>query len=167
MEAAMKEPTDGIDLRTGEEESVSIAKNALEVDAKSTSSLTETFEVSPRDGGWQVRRKSDASTVSIHSTIQGATEHAKSLAYEHRGEFVVRGPDGKMITRDRLGRYSSQPPASTVNMFEARNSLMRLLERAEAGETILITRGGVAVAKLGPCTLPGAQGAGETESQPG
>jgi len=144
MEASLSDQTDGIAPPT---------ETGLGVRDNSVARLREVFEVTPREGGWQVKRTSNSTTVSMHSTIQAATEHAKSLAYEYQGEYSVRGPDGNVITRDRLGRYSSLPPASTVNMFEARNSFSKLLERVEAGETILITKAGKAVAKLCPHTL--------------
>jgi prevent-host-death family protein len=38
----------------------------------------------------------------------------------------------------------------TANVYEAKTHLSRLLERAEAGEEIIITRHGRPVARLGP-----------------
>jgi len=38
----------------------------------------------------------------------------------------------------------------TTNVYEAKTHLSRLLERAEAGEEIIITRHGRPVARLGP-----------------
>ena len=42
--------------------------------------------------------------------------------------------------------------ARTVNVHEAKSSLSRLLERAEAGEEIVIARAGKPVARLVPYT---------------
>ncbi|MFT4009953.1 MAG: type II toxin-antitoxin system Phd/YefM family antitoxin [Nocardioidaceae bacterium] len=39
---------------------------------------------------------------------------------------------------------------TTVNVYEAKSSLSRLIAAAEAGETILIARNGKPVAQLGP-----------------
>lgn len=39
---------------------------------------------------------------------------------------------------------------TTVNVYEAKSSLSRLIAAAEAGETILIARHGKPVAQLGP-----------------
>ena len=39
---------------------------------------------------------------------------------------------------------------TTVNIFEAKSSLSRLIAAAEAGETVVIARNGKPVAQLGP-----------------
>jgi prevent-host-death family protein len=43
---------------------------------------------------------------------------------------------------------------STVNIHEAKTHLSRLLERAHAGERIVIAKAGVPIAELGPLRKP-------------
>jgi prevent-host-death family protein len=43
---------------------------------------------------------------------------------------------------------------STVNIHEAKTHLSRLLERAHAGERIVIAKAGVPIAELGPLKKP-------------
>ena len=47
---------------------------------------------------------------------------------------------------------------STVGIFEAKNRLSELVERAARGEEIVITRRGQSVARLMPPARPNAQG---------
>lgn len=42
-----------------------------------------------------------------------------------------------------------------VNVADAKTHLSRLLQRVEGGETILLARGGRAIARLEPITTPG------------
>lgn len=42
-----------------------------------------------------------------------------------------------------------------VNVREAKTHLSRLLQRVEAGETILLARGGRVIARLEPISAPG------------
>ncbi|GGK56996.1 hypothetical protein Ppa06_15190 [Planomonospora parontospora subsp. parontospora] len=49
---------------------------------------------------------------------------------------------------------SPEEPTSTVGVAEAGKTLSRLLDRVEAGEQIIITRGGRPAAVLGPAPRP-------------
>ena len=50
-----------------------------------------------------------------------------------------------------------------VNVQEAKTHLSRLLQRVEAGETILLARGGRAIARLEPIAAPGERELGFVE----
>ena len=50
-----------------------------------------------------------------------------------------------------------------VNVQEAKTHLSRLLQRVEAGETILLARGGRAIARLEPVAHPGDRELGFVE----
>lgn len=45
---------------------------------------------------------------------------------------------------------------STVNIHDAKTHLSRLLERVEAGETVIIARAGAPIAKVAPLDTPAA-----------
>ena len=51
---------------------------------------------------------------------------------------------------------------TTVGIFEAKNRLSELVERASRGEEIVITRRGEQVARLMPPQVPNAQGQART-----
>ncbi len=44
----------------------------------------------------------------------------------------------------------SGPPVDVINVYEAKTTLSRLLERVEQGEEIVIARSGTPVARLSP-----------------
>lgn len=51
--------------------------------------------------------------------------------------------------------------ATVVNMHEAKSDLSRLVERALAGEEVIIARAGVPVARLTPLSKPGRRKLGQ------
>jgi prevent-host-death family protein len=55
--------------------------------------------------------------------------------------------------------------AAVFNMHEAKTNLSRLVERALAGEEIIISRGGVPVARLAPLSMPGKRTLGQWAGQ--
>jgi len=55
--------------------------------------------------------------------------------------------------------------AIVVNMHEAKSDLSRLVERALAGEEVIIARAGVPVARLAPISRSGQRRLGQWEGQ--
>lgn len=54
---------------------------------------------------------------------------------------------------------------TTVNVYEAKSSLSRLIAAAEAGETIVIARNGKPVAQLGPVPQQAARVPGRMQGE--
>lgn len=54
---------------------------------------------------------------------------------------------------------------TTVNVYEAKSSLSRLITAAEAGETIVIARNGKPVAQLGPVPKRAPRAPGRMKGQ--
>lgn len=54
---------------------------------------------------------------------------------------------------------------ATVNIYEAKSSLSRLIAAAEAGETIVIARNGKPVAQLGPVPKDAPRAPGRMRGQ--
>jgi antitoxin (DNA-binding transcriptional repressor) of toxin-antitoxin stability system len=92
---------------------------------------------------------------------QGAPESPRALDFRISGSPPIirsdRVPVDSVRLAGRVAEEDSQPMLTRVAETEVRVRFAELLERAEAGETILVERDGVVVCRLGPpgpaCTL--------------
>ena len=68
-----------------------------------------TIEIAPNGTGWKVAQHSRLAPLATFPTKAQAEAHGRQLARQQRVEFIVKGLDGRIQSRDSYGNDPYPP----------------------------------------------------------